>query len=547
MTNVLPIHSYLRPHSPSSLSRLTQRVRLVGVRYAAGILSLKWQGTPSPHDGAPLQWVLLQAPGLSSLQWHPFSVSWVSDAADESYAVCIRVVEGGWTSALRDMLAGVGSVPSSDGGGAVTRAERGPPRSDGHVGWRAPAEGSAAPRVNISCFHGLPFDIEPYLNGQQSLLLICGGSGGTPFAALVQQLSRLSAHARGDAAPILLVWASRTKEELQEYVRATELAAAARRCHSLSIRLHVTSAAPREETDVEPALREAEASGESTDAASEGIELCPASSRASSRVAVMSRARRSFSRAGALSQRVKLLPFGNVSSSTRIGAASAAATVGADSPRISSPPPCSTLRHQAALKCHVLVPAGTLIAMACAERARPAESPWLLFALLVGAAVGGVLAYGWQWLSSTRRHRRRRTALMDSGSSMALPSTSNVLSTTAEPSVDAAPTNAPMNAPTNAPMDAPTDAPLRPVRESAASEGIGALETIELSCDGDDAGGRVTWHKGRPRISELLSNFEAPPGANVAMLASGPKELVRAAERCAKQCDIAFEAVSFVL
>ena len=121
MTNVLPIHSYLRPHSPSSLSRLTQRVRLVGVRYAAGILSLKWQGTPSPHDGAPLQWVLLQAPGLSSLQWHPFSVSWVSDAADESYAVCIRVVEGGWTSALRDMLAGVGSVPSSDGGGAVTR------------------------------------------------------------------------------------------------------------------------------------------------------------------------------------------------------------------------------------------------------------------------------------------------------------------------------------------------------------------------------------------------------------------------------------------
>lgn len=181
------------------------KARVEHVRLNSGVLSLTLSCPPLVRGGRPLQWVMLKVPSISR-NWHPFSLSGSPhDGSGTTVSLSIGVVDGGWTQALSERLSS--------------------------------ADGVASTRILLSGCYGLGFDLDVYDAGSP-LLLVCGGSGGTPFSALLGAIARRPAMARPP--PITLVWTCRSRSELDEYVRAGDLVQLSRACDAISLVFHVS-------------------------------------------------------------------------------------------------------------------------------------------------------------------------------------------------------------------------------------------------------------------------------------------------------------------
>eukprot|EP00242_Pyramimonas_sp_CCMP2087_P003554 CAMPEP_0198230638 /NCGR_PEP_ID=MMETSP1445-20131203/114774_1 /TAXON_ID=36898 /ORGANISM="Pyramimonas sp., Strain CCMP2087" /LENGTH=404 /DNA_ID=CAMNT_0043911197 /DNA_START=1533 /DNA_END=2747 /DNA_ORIENTATION=- len=153
----------------------------------------------------------MNIPEISALEWHPFTLSRIQNKSEDTvFQVGVKVVSGGWTERLRQII---------DSG-------------------RISVEPSSSLDIRISDWYGLGFDYSTYLSGHP-LLMVCGGSGGTPFAAILEGLGRLQPIS--NQVPITLVWVCRTTGEMAEWVRSLELMQIAKLCPALHICLFVTS------------------------------------------------------------------------------------------------------------------------------------------------------------------------------------------------------------------------------------------------------------------------------------------------------------------
>jgi len=167
-----------------------------------GVISVTLPCSAKFTRPAPLQWVALQAPGLSLLQWHPFTVA---SSTDDEFTIAMRVFPHGWTGALGVHLLTVRNVALRVGGP-----------------------------------YGLGCTFENYDRGQP-LFMIAGGSGGTPFTSLVQAISERQCRMKSSRLPpVLLAWVFRTEEMMAEYVCQTGLLKFACRCHKITVKLFVT-------------------------------------------------------------------------------------------------------------------------------------------------------------------------------------------------------------------------------------------------------------------------------------------------------------------
>ena len=190
----------------------TSKARVEHVRLNSGVLSLTLSCPPLVRGGRPLQWVMLKVPSISR-DWHPFSLSGSPhDGSGTTVSLSIGVIDGGWTQALSERLSS--------------------------------ADGVASTPLLLSGCYGLGFDLGVYDAGSP-LLLVCGGSGGTPFSALLGAIARRPAISRPP--PITLVWICRSRSELDEYVRAGDLMHLCRACGAISLDFYVSQpdAAPR--------------------------------------------------------------------------------------------------------------------------------------------------------------------------------------------------------------------------------------------------------------------------------------------------------------
>ena len=189
--------------------------RVEHLRLKSGVLSLTLSCPPLVRGGRALQWVMLKVPAISR-DWHPFSISGSphDDTAGTTVSLSIGVVGGGWTQALSE--------------------------------WLSSAEGLAGTRVLLSGCYGLGFDLGVYDAGSP-LLLVCGGSGGTPFAALLSAIARRGGPSVAQPPPITLVWICRSRSELDEWVRAGDLLQVCRASDAISLILYVSQpgAAPK--------------------------------------------------------------------------------------------------------------------------------------------------------------------------------------------------------------------------------------------------------------------------------------------------------------
>ncbi|KAH7664444.1 Ferric-chelate reductase (NADH) protein [Dioscorea alata] len=135
----------------------------------------------SKHLGSsytPLSTVFINVPSVSSLQWHPFTISSSSNLEPEKLSIIIKK-EGSWTQRLYQML----SSPSC------------PQRLDISV------EGPYGP-VSLNF---LRYD---------SLVLVSGGSGITPFISVIRELIYRSTTLASPTPNILLVCAFKTSADL---------------------------------------------------------------------------------------------------------------------------------------------------------------------------------------------------------------------------------------------------------------------------------------------------------------------------------------------
>jgi len=192
---------YLSDHA----SQLSSWGNVLQVKYARsvdGVLSitLPCSGVPRPR---PLQWVHLQVPDVSVLQWHPFTVA---SSTDSNFTVTMKVVPRGWTDALSALL------------------------------------DAKQISVRVGGPYGSGYTFEEYHRGRP-LLMIAGGSGGTPFVSLIQAISEQRWMNKNVEQPaVTLVWVFHTEQIMTEFVCQTGLIEFARRCPKLVVTLFVTSA-----------------------------------------------------------------------------------------------------------------------------------------------------------------------------------------------------------------------------------------------------------------------------------------------------------------
>ncbi|KAJ0968925.1 hypothetical protein J5N97_021802 [Dioscorea zingiberensis] len=155
-----------------------RRVRLVSARLLhSETLELNFSKNPGTSY-APLSTVFINVPSLSSLQWHPFTISSSSNLEPEKLSIIIKK-EGRWTHSLYQLL----SSPSS------------PQRLDVSV------EGPYGP----ASVDFLRYD---------SLVLVSGGSGITPFISIIRELIHRSTTLASPTPSILLLCAFKTSADL---------------------------------------------------------------------------------------------------------------------------------------------------------------------------------------------------------------------------------------------------------------------------------------------------------------------------------------------
>ncbi|KAJ0974443.1 hypothetical protein J5N97_016408 [Dioscorea zingiberensis] len=153
-----------------------RKVRLVSARLLpSDTVELNFSKSPGTTY-MPLSSVFINVPSISSLQWHPFTISSSSNLEPEKLSIIIKK-EGSWTQKLAQIL----SSPLD--------------RLDVSV------EGPYGP----SSMNFLRYD---------SLVLVSGGSGITPFIAIIRELIHRSTTLGSKTPSILLVCVFKTSADL---------------------------------------------------------------------------------------------------------------------------------------------------------------------------------------------------------------------------------------------------------------------------------------------------------------------------------------------
>jgi len=130
------------------------------------------------------QWLFIQIPELSSLQWHPFTIT--SAPEDPYVSIHIRQV-GDWTHALGERV-GVGpQVVSALTKAAMKGAEKENQGYDGTRGDFVEIEnnGRSLPLVRIDGPYGAPAED---VFGSEVAVLVGAGIGVTPFASILKHI-----------------------------------------------------------------------------------------------------------------------------------------------------------------------------------------------------------------------------------------------------------------------------------------------------------------------------------------------------------------------
>lgn len=550
---------YLSDAATHATTRLRPAVRVLHARHRHGVISLELGCTRWLRAPQPLQWVLVQAPTLSAMQWHAFSVAAVRPATDEqpaSFSLAIRVVRGGWTDALRAWLATSSAHSKFDGmrstGGCCGDADGCSGDADGSSEGASPVAAVAAsttqqPTLRVAGWYGLGFDVEACLRRGRPLVFVCGGSGGVPCAALLRQiatllasrattqdgiktLGRTSSSPPGRAAaPITLLWSCQTAGQLHEYVRATGLLATAEGCAALRVHLYASQSAANEADEAARADEKGAYSvafaGGSHSARRRSWRL-PLSSM---RSAVQPTASPSDGEAGKQDAGKLELMVGRSSSSAPPAELGGGAS---PAPAALSAPPSQS--DALAAYCHVCVPLAVLGALARAATSMPGYQPASLLAVLIGALAGTLSAHALHLAHQLLRPPLGRGIAGLCGHSKASKSTATVSHIS--------------------PTLSPTERSLPSPSESAGEHHVG-LSDVSLDEPADDETQRVFWHTGRPNVDAAMADCAqrldatdlgtSPRAALV--LASGPPGLVRAAGHSAWQNGFAFESISFEL
>ncbi|KAE8816853.1 Superoxide-generating NADPH oxidase heavy chain subunit B [Hordeum vulgare] len=162
--------------------RSRARVRLVSSRLLpSGAVELNFAKSPCLRYN-PTSTLFINVPCVSRLQWHPFSVTSSSSLEPDTLSVVVKN-RGGWTRRLYETISSL-------------------PPSGGHLG--VSVEGPYSPAAGFT----------PLLR-HDSLVMVSGGIGITPFISVIRELVYQSGMAETASMPrLLLVCVFRTSAEL---------------------------------------------------------------------------------------------------------------------------------------------------------------------------------------------------------------------------------------------------------------------------------------------------------------------------------------------
>ncbi|KAH0733236.1 hypothetical protein KY289_004424 [Solanum tuberosum] len=195
-----------------------QKVRLISARVlTCETLELNFSKI-SGLEYSPTSIMFLNVPSISKLQWHPFTVTSNSNLESETISVVIKC-EGSWTKKLYSVM----SLPSS-----VDRLD-------------VSVEGPYGPAST----HFLRHD---------TLVLISGGSGITPFISIIRELIYMSSTLKCKTPKILLVSVFRNTSQLSMLDLLLPIAGTPSGCSSnldLQIEAYITR-------EIEPAHEKSE-------------------------------------------------------------------------------------------------------------------------------------------------------------------------------------------------------------------------------------------------------------------------------------------------
>ncbi|PON58180.1 Cytochrome b245, heavy chain [Parasponia andersonii] len=155
-----------------------QKIRVVSARVLpCQVVELNFSKCPG-LSYSPRSNVFLNVPGISKLQWHPFTVTSSSNLEPEKLSVVIKS-EGSWSQNLYDRLS---SSPRMD------RME-------------ISIEGPYGPSSTEFLRH-------------ETLVMISGGSGITPFISIIRELLFIANKATSKTPSVLLICAFKKSEDL---------------------------------------------------------------------------------------------------------------------------------------------------------------------------------------------------------------------------------------------------------------------------------------------------------------------------------------------
>ncbi|XP_009800599.1 ferric reduction oxidase 2-like [Nicotiana sylvestris] len=178
-----------------------QKVRLVSARVlTCETFELNFSKIPG-LEYSPTSVMFLNVPSISKLQWHPFTVTSNSNLESDTISVVIKC-EGTWTKKLYDVL----SLPSP-----VDRLE-------------VSVEGPYGPAST----HFLRHD---------TLVLISGGSGITPFISIIRELIYMSSTLKCKTPKILLVSVFKNSSQLSMLDLLLPLSGTPSGCSNLDLQI----------------------------------------------------------------------------------------------------------------------------------------------------------------------------------------------------------------------------------------------------------------------------------------------------------------------
>ncbi|GAB4844514.1 hypothetical protein Ancab_037893 [Ancistrocladus abbreviatus] len=152
-------------------------VRLVSARVLPSeFLELNFSKTPGLKY-TPTSIIFINVPSISKLQWHPFTVTSSSSLEPEKLSVLIKV-EGSWTTKLCQMLAA-----------------------------------SPADRIEVAV-EGPYGPASTQFLGHDTLVMVSGGSGITPFFSIIRELIFLSTTLKTKTPKLLLICMFKKSTEL---------------------------------------------------------------------------------------------------------------------------------------------------------------------------------------------------------------------------------------------------------------------------------------------------------------------------------------------